>query len=137
MSIKRIILCSVAVLSLHIGCSQRNKNATAESQIDEELGIGVVLDKESVDFGGVKMGDVLSRRVKIKNLSGEKVQIMEVKASCSCTICTISQEILNSGETATIEVMLDTHGLIGRQYHKVTVKTGGNEYEFAVMAQVE
>ncbi|MCQ2202535.1 MAG: DUF1573 domain-containing protein [Bacteroidales bacterium] len=137
MGIRRIILCSVAVLSLHIGCSQKNKNAAEEMPTDEGTEIGVVLDRESVDFGVVKMGDVLSRRVKIKNHTGEAVQITGVKASCSCTQCTISRETLKRGEEATIEVMLDTHGLIGRQYHKVTVATDGKEYEFAVMAEIK
>lgn len=137
MGIRRVILCSVAVLSLHIGCSQKSENATEERPIDGGTEIGVVIDKESVDFGVVKNGDVLSRKVKIKNCTGRAVQITEVKASCGCTQCTISRETLERGETATIEVMLDTHGLIGRQYHKVALVADGKAYEIAVMAEIK
>lgn len=137
MSIKLDILCIVAVYGLLIGCSQKNKNATQEQPLEAGTEVGLVLDRETVDFGEVKMGDVLSRRIKMKNHTGSVVRIAEVKASCDCTQCTISRETVNNGETATIEVMLDTHGLIGRQYHKVTVKAGGKDIQFAVMAEVK
>ena len=133
MSIKKLSVCALAAFGLLSACSQKNNKVSEETVI----GSGLVPDREMVDFGEVEMGEILSRRVKLKNESGKEVHITEVKTSCECTQPMVSVSDIAAGETATVEVMLDTHGLIGRQYHKVTLRTDADTCEIVVLAEIK
>lgn len=149
MSIGRYTFCILSVSLLLSGCSQffnKTDNAkavdngefsTPVAETEGEKRGGLVLDNKSVDFGIVEMNDILSRRMKVKNESDRAVRITEVKSSCGCTQCTAGSDIVEPGATASIEIMLDTHGLIGGQYHIVTILTESDKYEFPVMAEIK
>ena len=44
-------------------------------------------DKMQLDFGDVYQGELLSRKVKISNLSGKPTQILKHHSDCGCVIC--------------------------------------------------
>lgn len=60
------------------------------------------------DFGVVARGADVRHRIFVKNLYQETVTIADVSSSCGCTSARASQTVLPSGETAYIELVLDT-----------------------------
>lgn len=60
------------------------------------------------DFGVVARGADVRHRIFIKNLYEETVTIHSVVSSCGCTNAKASQNSLRTGETAYIELVLDT-----------------------------
>lgn len=130
-----LLFCVLAAIGMLSGCSQFF-NKTSDTSAVEETGKGLALDKTILDFGTIEMGEMLSRRIKLKNESGNGVVIREVKASCDCIQPNISSSEVEAGKTVTVEVLLDSRGVIGTQYHKVTIDTEIGTYEFAVTAEI-
>ncbi|MCA9041722.1 MAG: DUF1573 domain-containing protein [Planctomycetaceae bacterium] len=61
------------------------------------------------DFGTVARGAKAQYRFKFTNLYEETVHISQVKTTCGCTGATPSKDTVQSGETAYIEVAMDTN----------------------------
>lgn len=83
------------------------------------------VDKESFDFGAVKKGDVLHHKFKVKNTGSGVLRIENIIAYCDCTKGKASVTEIKPGETAEIDVELNTANLDGKQVRSVTVVTNG------------
>jgi len=83
------------------------------------------VDKESYDFGAVKKGDVLKHRFMVKNPGKGVLKIQNIIAYCDCTKGTASTLEIEPGQSAEIEVELNTANLDGKQVRSVTIVTNG------------
>ncbi|MDO4461886.1 MAG: DUF1573 domain-containing protein [Bacteroidia bacterium] len=135
MGIKSLISYLFVAAPLFMACDGR-QSADANVSGAQATEGRVELEKEAIDFGSVQTGDVLSKRLRVRNLSDRVVHINGVTASCECTQPFAPNPDIAPGEVVAIEVMLDTRGLIGRQYHKVSVYTDIDTCDFVVMAEI-
>src|SRR5690606_15385077 len=62
----------------------------------------------SYDFGNVASGSDARHQIEVKNIYKEQVRILHVGTTCGCTAAQPSKEILETGETAYIEVVMNT-----------------------------
>ncbi len=60
------------------------------------------------DFGTVASGSDTRHQIEIKNIYEEQVRILNVGTTCGCTAATPSKKVLETGETAQIEVVMNT-----------------------------
>jgi len=60
------------------------------------------------DFGTVASGSDARHQITVKNLYKEQIRIVNVGTTCGCTAAKPSQDVLETGETAYIEVVMNT-----------------------------
>jgi hypothetical protein len=60
------------------------------------------------DFGTVPRGADVRHSIAVKNVYQETVRIVNVGTTCGCTAAKPSQEVLKTGETAYVEVVMNT-----------------------------
>ncbi len=66
---------------------------------------------------------IVKRSYQVKNTGSSPVKIFDLKTSCDCTTATISQEIIPSGMTATVDVEFRIGDRMGIQQKQITFKT--------------
>lgn len=81
------------------------------------------MSARKLDFGSVKRGETVVKSFTITNSGKSELVIHSVKSTSSIVKCNVSSEALAVGETATIELTLDTKRTKGRQYKTVNVIT--------------
>lgn len=67
-----------------------------------------MFEETSHNFGVVARGSEASYRFKITNKTQQQVHIANTRTTCGCTAARPSRDLLESGETAYIEVSMDT-----------------------------
>ncbi|NOX54481.1 MAG: DUF1573 domain-containing protein [Planctomycetes bacterium] len=80
-----------------------------------------MFEARSHDFGVVARGSDVRYRFKLKNIYQQTVHIASVQKTCGCTEARISKTTLQPGETAYIEVEMDTRRFIHRKDSNVIV----------------
>lgn len=73
------------------------------------------------DFGVVARGADVRHRIFVKNLYKETVTITKVDTTCGCTAAKPSQQVLQTNETAYIEVEMDTRKFMRQKDSNVDV----------------
>jgi hypothetical protein len=80
-----------------------------------------MFDKLDHDFGVVARGADVRYRLQITNKYPQPVHIVGVRTSCSCTAAKPSRDLLGRGESAYIELSIDTRNHARQKEAKVTV----------------
>jgi len=68
----------------------------------------IVIEPEAVDLGKLDEGVEVKRNFAIKNTGNSQLKIYEAHSSCGCTVPTLKKSDLAPGETADLEIMIDT-----------------------------
>lgn len=111
-----------------------NPNASLERKIEiqtvqranqDSLMAELKVDKEAHDFGASKKGETLKHTFKIKNKGKGILKIENLLTYCDCIKGKSNVTEVKPGETAEIEVELNTTGLEGKQVRSVTLVTNG------------
>lgn len=87
----------------------------------------------SIDFGTIARGADARYRLKITNIYKEAVHIANVRTSCGCAAATPSKSVLESRETAYIEVTMDTLKFSRRKDSSVIVTFSQPLYQEVVI----
>lgn len=80
-----------------------------------------MFDKREHDFGVVARGADVRHRLQITNKYPQPVHIVGVRTSCSCTAAKPSRDTLGIGESAWIEISIDTRNHVRQKEAKLTV----------------
>jgi len=80
-----------------------------------------MFDSRRHDFGVVAKAAKSTHRFTITNIYRESVHIVRVKATCGCTVAMPSKTTLASGETAFLDVAMDTLRFFDRKTSVLTV----------------
>lgn len=97
------------------GCAE---NAGAAAQPPKLMVVG----GETVDWGEVGGGE-LKHALKIVNVGGDTLHIVEVKPSCGCTTAPLDKKMLLAGDTATINLTMDVAGRSGETTKTLNITT--------------
>jgi len=98
----------------------------------------ISFDKETLDIGTLKMGQVGEGSIVITNTGKTDLVIFSAQGSCGCTVPQTPNQPIKPGESYTMNVTFDSAGKPGLQQKSVTLATNtakGNEV-FIVKAQV-
>jgi hypothetical protein len=74
----------------------------------------VSLSTETWDFGTIYQWDSPSISITIKNLGDEELKILDVKASCGCTVAVLSDKVVKPGGAASMKVDFSAYNSTGR-----------------------
>jgi hypothetical protein len=78
-------------------------------------------DDAKKNFGFVKKGELVKLTYTYINTGNQPLIITDAKAECSCTKVTFAKEPLQTGKSASIEVLFDTSPTYDRQDRTVEV----------------
>jgi hypothetical protein len=79
------------------------------------------------DFGDINQNDIVNHSFVITNTGGDILQILDLKASCGCTVAIPDKKELKPGESTQIKVTFNSGGRKGPQTKTVNVKTNDPE----------
>jgi hypothetical protein len=134
MLIRSIIVIIIFSFTFASSCnnfdSKKDKSSSKIEVVDDE-GDGKIAEIEFVedfaDIGTVKHGEVIAYSFQFSNTGNKPLIVFNVIAGCGCTKTKVSNDILNPGDEAYLEVVFDSKGWHGSQYKSVTVVTNATQ----------
>jgi len=116
-----------------------NNSQTTEAPIINAEDLPVIsFDKDVLDLGTLKMGEIGEGSVLITNQGKTDLVIYSAQGSCGCTVPETPREPIKPGQSYEMKVTFDSAGKPGLQQKTVTLTTNtaqGREV-FTVKAQV-
>ncbi|HPF93241.1 MAG TPA: DUF1573 domain-containing protein [Tenuifilaceae bacterium] len=112
--------------ALLLSCDNTAKKGIVDSVSNPSDSSGVAKIEfidDFVDLGTIAHGEVISYTFFFSNKGNAPLIVNDLVADCGCTKVILSKEILNPGETATIELVFDSRGWHGSQFKSVSVKS--------------
>ncbi len=119
----------VIILCVAIGAAVTGACKAAKRTIAGAKAFGVsaqVIESDSVcsvEFGKIKEGEVVTRKLRLKNIASEPFLVEQIKAGCSCLSFEFSREPIKEGETTTVGVIFDSQGFGGEIIRDVDIYT--------------
>jgi len=136
---KLIVAAAIAALTILAGCKdhpapnegQLGKQSSspsvstfpvsADGRVDSAQIAELAFETDSINFGTVAEGEVVSRRFHFRNTGQRALVIGDARSSCGCTVSDYPQQPVESGDTASVFVHFDTEGRVGPQVKAVTL----------------
>ncbi len=81
----------------------------------------IIFRRNFFNFGKVESGTVVEGSFEFTNIGTAPLVIKNATATCGCTVPDYPKNPINPGEKATIDVVFDTKGKMGRQQPIITV----------------
>ncbi len=81
------------------------------------------VSKPSYEFGQVKQGSLVKHKFIVKNTGNKDLIITSVRASCGCTTPNWPKDPIKPGHEATIDVVFNTAGKLGKQVKTITINS--------------
>ncbi len=75
------------------------------------------------DFGKIKQNSVVEHTFEFFNAGGDTLKILDISASCGCSVGKLSKKEFAAGEKGTIDVRFDTRGKFGNQIQRIYIRT--------------
>ncbi len=79
--------------------------------------------EETYDFGKIKQNSVVEHSFEFFNAGGDTLKILDVSASCGCSVGKLSKREFAAGEKGTIDVRFDSRGKFGNQVQRIYIRT--------------
>ena len=126
-----LVLGALAALSLQPGVQ------TVWAQDDPPVGPPapapkMVLSSNAWDFGTVKYGPVLEKKLTIRNEGNIDLQIHDMVGSCACTIADITRTLIPPGESADVTLRFDTTKRQGDIDVTITIRSSDPQRELSI-----
>ncbi len=86
------------------------------------------MSPQNIDLGVITSSDTVTREFSIINMTGDKLSLVRVAPSCTCTDASLTKEILAPKEVSILTVSIDPNLLSGKQQFAVTVDTDSVQY---------
>ncbi len=114
-----------------IACNNNGKDITAADTVKQN---GIALkDNTTVeiidagyDFGKVTDGEKVEYNYRFKNTGTKPLVIINVSATCGCTVPQKPEKPILPGETGFIKVVFDSKGRVGSAHKSITVTSNAN-----------
>lgn len=79
-----------------------------------------IVGGDTINWGKIGPG-MLKHALKITNVGGDTLKILDVTASCGCTTAPLNKKVLLPGDTATVDVSMDVANRVGPQHKSLTI----------------
>ncbi len=154
MQIKKVIFFTIVASVFVVACNINKPdkiNQPASSEVDNLFNTTIdstkmhifkqqkttlKFEKELYDFGEVKEGTKLNKKVVYTNTGNNPLVIFMAFGSCGCTTPTFSKEPLAPGASDTLDIGFNSEGRSGNQSKTVKVyantEPAFNEFKFTV-----
>lgn len=81
------------------------------------------LVEDTYDFGKIKQNTIVEHTFEFFNAGGDTLKILDISASCGCSVGKLSRREFAAGEKGTIDVRFDTRGKLGNQVQRIYIRT--------------
>jgi len=130
---KKLFISLVAVTMLFSACHQSGNGSTAGNTSGGGSDAPVMkFEKETHDFGKIRVGDIISYDFKFTNAGQSPLIITDGYASCGCTKPTWPKTPIKPGERGVIHVTFDSKGKMGLQDKLITITANTTPAQNAV-----
>ncbi|MFP4022932.1 MAG: DUF1573 domain-containing protein [Thiohalospira sp.] len=142
MNNKRIIqlFFTILIFGLLSSCSNTTdkdkKNNVIQSNVKTT---NLKFNNKYVNFGKLSVDTLVTARFDFKNTGSNPLIIYHVNPDCSCTDFYLSNDSVNPGDSAYIELVLNTEGKFGYQkiYAVVEANTKAKLYKLTLEADIQ
>jgi hypothetical protein len=142
----RHTLLFTTVLLILVGCGNRpqsqsgasSTSVSASNVIEMTTSRAISGGRDSVDLGRIKEGDVIEYEVNVVNRDSVAMVLLDVSASCGCTMLDYDANPIITGDTARITLRYDSKGQSGSQLKTIRLYTSltPRPYTILLMADV-
>lgn len=132
---KTLCLTLMAAVMLFSACNQSKKGgsaAVANTTANASNAPVMKFDKETHDFGKIKMGDKVVYDFKFTNTGKSPLIITDATATCGCTKPEWPKDPIKPGESGAIHVTFDSSSKQGLQDKLITVTANTNPAQNSV-----
>lgn len=137
MKIFDFAVCATLVLAMSCNEVSTTNSGKTEAKCEREDKAELALDTASVDFGAIKVGDVVSSSVLIRNNGTCAASLTSLNTDCQCLNANFERDNIEAGNACRLRFELDTHGVLGTQYHRVTIEAdNGQKLNLYITADV-
>ena len=91
------------------------------------------LSESSVDFGNIKEGPPVKKKITLTNKGSETVTIANTVTSCACTSVDLSKTVIEPGESSELLITYNTYKYPGKFDKTITIFTGPEGKEETVI----
>lgn len=109
--------CATFVL---VSCQEPKAGESGANASGSKRGIIEIVGGDTINWGKTGPG-VLKHALKITNVGGDTLKLVDVTASCGCTTAPLNKKVLLPGDTATVDVSMDVANRVGEQHKSLTV----------------
>ncbi len=81
----------------------------------------LVATNYALDFGRVRQGTKSELTITLQNKGKQPLTIREVQPNCTCVTTSLDKKLLQPGEVAMMNILLDTKGRTGTQNKSITI----------------
>lgn len=109
----------------------------ATASVNAASWAAAMFEEHAKDFGAVPRGPTLTHAFRFTNKTQSAVQVSHVRVSCGCVSAAPSQYSIGPGESATINIQMDTRRFVGHKHVTVYVQfsqPGFDEVRLGVQA---
>lgn len=104
---------------------------------DDTLTTIISAEKQIVDFGDIKQGEVLNTQFTITNTGDRTITIERLRMSCDCVNAEIEFQTLKPKEKGNVLVTFNTEGYKGHEVKSVYVKYSGAKEELRLVVTAD
>lgn len=131
---------SILIIGLLSSCSNttdKNKRSSVIQPVVETTDIK--FNGKYVNFGEISADTLVTARFDFKNTGSNPLIIYHVNPDCSCTDFYLSNDAIKPGDSAYIELVLNTEGKFGHQkiYAVVEANTEAKLYKLTLEADIQ
>ncbi|MFN0159263.1 MAG: DUF1573 domain-containing protein [Bacteroidota bacterium] len=80
-----------------------------------------IVEGTKFDFGTISKGNKVERKLTLKNVGTETLEVSKVDVSCGCTGTIISEKSIKPQATGTVLITFDSKNFSGRVHKSVTI----------------
>jgi len=117
---KNLFFSLMSAVILFSACNQSG-NSTASTTGNAGNAPVMKFEKQTHDFGKIKVADIVTYDFKFTNSGNSPLIITDGYASCGCTKPTWPKTPIKPGESGTIHVTFDSKGKMGLQDKMITI----------------
>lgn len=88
---------------------------------------------DTIDMGRMKTGEVVVRKVSIRNAGEKPLVLVSVDKSCGCVETTYPKTPMKPGETGEMDIVFDSQGLTGWVYKTIGVHTSLDQKPYVLV----
>lgn len=116
---------------------ERKIEIQSVSYMEENNEFALVSDKPVIDLGDSKPGDILKASFVVKNRSDKAINIEPIRIPNDCSIATINKTNLAPGETAVVNMEVNTSKLSGFTVESIYLKLPTSDQELRLYITTE
>lgn len=121
---KATLLLLVAAAAFYVACSS-DRPSNDGSAVNEAACI--VADTTYHNVGDLEYADIVAVTNRLTNKGQKVVKLTDVATDCSCLSARLAADSIEPGSSVRLDIELDTHGEIGKQFHLVSIKAGNSQ----------